>query len=86
MLPTSEGIWRWKRKDDGREFDLPVYNVGDGDLYFRIKFLNRWHDIDDLLKGAWVAKVNHNPDGYITKQIRGWVHPEDHKEALAVLI
>lgn len=82
MLPTSEGVWRWKRKDDGREFDLPVYNVGEplGEFYLKILFLKVYYDIDDFLGGNWVAKVNHNPNGYITKQIPGWVHPEDALE------
>lgn len=83
MIPTSEGIWRWKRKDDGREFDLPIYNVGDGELYFRIYFLGAYYDIDNFLSGSWIAKVSHNPNGSITRQIRGWVHPDDFKELAA---
>ncbi|MGH7250178.1 MAG: hypothetical protein ACREGC_04325, partial [Minisyncoccia bacterium] len=75
--PTSEGIWKWKRKDDSREFDLPVYNVGDAELYFRIYFLGAYYDIDDFFNGEWIAKVSHNPDGSITRQIKGWVHPDD---------
>lgn len=80
MLPTSEGVWRWKRKDDGREFDLPVYNCGEEhgcSLYPRIKWLGAFMDIDDFIHGTWVAHVSHNPDSHITKQIRGWIHPDD---------
>jgi hypothetical protein len=81
-MPTSEGIWWWIRKDDKREFDLPVYNVGDplNDLYLRVYFLGSYYDIDDFINGTWLAKVNHNPDGAITKQLRGWVHPDDVME------
>lgn len=84
MLPTSEGVWRWKRKDDGREFDLPVYHTrfDNEDAYLRIRFLNVHYDIDDFLHGTWLAKTSHNPDSHITKQIAGWIHPDDYKEAL----
>lgn len=76
MIPKSEGIWRWKRKDDGREFDLPVYNVVNDCL--RVYFLGGYYDVEDFQKGGeWIAKVNHNPDGSITKQLPGWVHPKD---------
>jgi len=80
MIPNSEGVWRWKRKDDGREFDLPVYNVGAplGELYFRVYFLGSYYDVDrEMTGGEWIAKVSHNPDGSITKQVHGWVHPKD---------
>lgn len=83
MLPTSEGVWRWKRKDDGREFDLPVYNVGAdcGEFHLKIRYLGSNYDIDDFLAGEWLAKTSHNPDGYITRQIKGWVHPDDFVSA-----
>jgi hypothetical protein len=79
VLPTSEGVWRWKRNDDGREFDLPVYNVGRpmGEWYLKVLFLKVYHDLDVFLDGRWIAKVSHDPDSYVTKQIAGWVHPDD---------
>ncbi len=80
MLPTSEGVWRWKRKDDGREFDLPVHNVGQDfgiSLYLRILWIDAHMDIDDFINGEWLAKVSHDPNSRITKQIRGWIHPDD---------
>lgn len=86
VLPTSEGIWRWRRKDDGREFDLPVYNVAREikELYFRVYFLGGYYDIEDFTtSGQWIAKVSHNPDGFITKQISGWIHPEDFQSQAA---
>jgi hypothetical protein len=81
VIPTSEGVWRWKRKDDGREFDLPVYDLGPAhgvSLYPQILWMGTHMDIDAFLHGTWVAKVSHNPDSRITKQIRGWIHPEDY--------
>ena len=78
MIPKSIGVWRWKRKDDGREFDLPVYNVIPGEVFLRVYFLGAYYDVEDFDKsGEWIAKVNHNPDGAITNQIGGWVHPDD---------
>jgi hypothetical protein len=81
MIPKSIGVWRWKRKDDGREFDLPVYDVyiSTGlDQYLRVYFLGAYYDIEDFEKGGeWIAKVSHDPNSRITKQIRGWVHPDD---------
>lgn len=80
MSPTSEGVWRWKRKDDGREFDLPVYNKGEDEgvsVALRILWLKTFMDLEEFAHGEWVAKVSHNPDGHITQQIRGWIHPED---------
>lgn len=78
MTPTSEGVWRWKRKDDSREFDLPVYDVLHGGKLLRVYYLGAYYDVEDFNKGGeWIAKVNHDPNGPITKQIRGWIHPED---------
>jgi hypothetical protein len=78
MKATSEGVWRWRRRSDGREFDLPVYNVVGS--CFSVYFLGSYYDVDREMKGGkWIAKVNHNPGGPITKQIRGWIHPEDFK-------
>ncbi len=80
MIPNSEGVWCWKRRDDGREFDLPVYNVGAplGELWLRVYYLGAYYNVEDFIKGgSWIAKVNHNPDGPITKQHAGWVHPLD---------
>lgn len=80
MIPTSEGIWRWKRTDDGREFDLPVYNLGESrgvSLYLCIKWMGKYMEIDDFNAGEWIAKVSHNTGSHITKQIRGWIHPGD---------
>ena len=84
MIPKSEGVWRWKRTDDGREFDLPVYNVGAPtcELYLRVYFLGGYYDIEDFQKGGeWIAKVSHNPDSAITKQLPGWIHPADRQVA-----
>jgi hypothetical protein len=79
MIPEHEGVWRWKRKDDGREFDLPVYNVIPEDNYLRVYFLGAYYDVANFNKsGEWIAKVSHNPNGHITRQLRGWVHPDDH--------
>jgi len=80
VIPTSQGVWRWKRMDDGREFDLPIYNLGEAhgvSLYLRILWLGSHMDIDDFYGGEWVAHVSHNPNGHITRQIRGWIHPDD---------
>jgi hypothetical protein len=79
MIPRSEGVWQWKRKDDGREFDLPVHNVGayEGEFLLRIYFLGSYYDVEDFAGGTWVAKVSHNPHSMITRQIRGWIHPDD---------
>lgn len=81
MTPTSEGVWRWRRKDDKREFDLPVYNIGEWGL--KISFLGVFYDIKDFARGEWIAKTSHNPDSNITKQIRGWIHPDDFKAKVA---
>jgi hypothetical protein len=79
MIPRHEGVWRWKRNDDEREFDLPVYNVSAplGEMYLRIFFLGAYYDIKEMTGGEWIAKVSHNPDGHITTQHRGWIHPLD---------
>ena len=78
MIPRSIGVWRWKRTDDGRAFDLPVYNVIPGEQFLRVYFLGSYYDVEDFQKGGeWIAKVSHNPDGPITRQLPGWVHPED---------
>ena len=80
MIPNSEGVWRWIRKDDGREFDLPVYEVVRGCM--RVYYLGSYYDVEDFEKGGkWIAKVNHNPDGPITKQLPYWVHPDDKVSA-----
>jgi hypothetical protein len=84
MEPKSEGVWRWKRKDDSREFDLPVYNVGlpVAEFLLRIYFLGSYYDVEDFRRGGeWIAKVSHDPSGYITEQIAGWVHPDDKPKA-----
>ena len=86
MIPRSEGVWHWRRKDDGREFDLPIHNVGapDGEFLLRIYFLGAYYDIEDFGPGGeWLAKVSHNPNSYITKQIPGWIHPDDWKAVTA---
>lgn len=80
MIPTSEGVWRWRRKDDGREWELPIYNVGAPlqELWLRVYFLGSYYDIEELTTGGeFIAKVDHDPDGYITPQHRGWIHPLD---------
>ena len=85
MIPTSEGVWRWKRKDDEREFDLPVYNRGADfgiSFHLRILWLGQQMDIDDFSYGTWVAKVSHNPESMVTKQIPGWIHPDDWGAAI----
>ena len=84
MNPTSEGVWRWKRKDDGREFDLPLYNVGEAhgvSLLLRILWMGSHMDLEDYSHGEWLSKVSHNPNSRITQQIRGWVHPDDFANA-----
>lgn len=81
MIPQSEGVWRWKRKDDGREFDLPIFDVGAGaQLSLRVYFLGGYYDIDEMTGGEFTVLVDRNPNGRITKQIRGWVHPLDFLE------
>jgi hypothetical protein len=78
MIPRSDGVWRWKRKDDDREFDLPVFNVVNE--CFSVYFLGSYYDVDrEMTGGEWIAKVSHNPYSVITKQIRGWIHPDDWK-------
>lgn len=84
MIPKSEGVWQWYRYDDGREFDLPVHNVGgledDAEFLLRVYFLGAYYDVEDFNRGGeWVAKVSHDPNSMITKQIRGWIHPDDWK-------
>jgi hypothetical protein len=80
MLPNSEGVWRWKRNDDGREFDLPVYNRGTEfgvSQHLNILWLKTWMDLKDFIHGKWIAHVSHNPENRVTQQIQGWIHPED---------
>lgn len=80
MTPTSEGVWLWRRKDDQREFHLPIYNVGAplGELTLRVYFLGNYYDVEELTSGgSFIAKSSHNPNGAITPQRKGWVHPND---------
>jgi hypothetical protein len=81
MLPNTKGVWRWRRTEDGREWDLPVFNVLEGcdeNPYLRVYFLGSYYDADEMIKnGEWLCKVHNDPNGPITEQINPWVHPLD---------
>lgn len=90
MKVTGEGIWRWKRTSDGREFDLPVVNVAAslggsepatediGNVWLRVFYLGGYYDVDGEMDGGeFIAKVSDNPHGDITEQHPYWVHPLD---------
>jgi len=81
MTPTSEGVWLWRRKDDGREFFLPIYNVGAplNEHWLRVSFRGSYYEVKELMAGGdFLAKTSHNPDSSITRQHKGWVHPLDY--------
>jgi len=80
MKVTSEGVWRWKRATDGREFDLPVFNVAAplNEVWFRVFFLGGYYDVEGEMEGGeFIEKVSDNPHEPITEQHPYWVHPLD---------
>lgn len=80
MKVTGQGVWRWKRAVDGREFDLPVFNVGAqlNDVWLRVFYLGGYYDVEGEMEGGeFIAKVSDNPNDPITEQHPHWVHPLD---------